>query len=179
METLHSKSVLLCFTIRTSRYGYAAFAGPEQLLDYGSGEIVSHETGNAVGVRRARFLFAHFQPDDIVLRWSPHRNAVRRERPSKLVRYIRREAWTRGVPSMFIGGSEVKGAFSTAGRTTQYGIAATLARMFPELQWKLPPKRKNWEPEPRFMIVLDAIAAGIAYWRRESQGNAAAPPQSQ
>ena len=42
-----------------------------------------------------------------------------------------------------------------------------VARMFPELLWKLPPKRKIWESEHPIMTMFDAIAMGFAYWQRD------------
>jgi hypothetical protein len=37
--------------------------------------------------------------------------------------------------------------------------------MFPELLWKLPPKRRIWESEHPIMAMFDAVALGFAYWQ--------------
>jgi hypothetical protein len=48
---------------------------------------------------------------------------------------------------------------------SKYDRARVLASVFPELDWKLPPKRKPWQSEPRAMMIFDAAAIGFAYWQ--------------
>jgi hypothetical protein len=46
---------------------------------------------------------------------------------------------------------------------TKYQIAEVVARLMPELAWKLPHKRKPWQSEHYRMSIFDAAAIAIAY----------------
>jgi hypothetical protein len=48
---------------------------------------------------------------------------------------------------------------------TKVELAATLAMIFPELAWRLPPKRKIWQSEHRRQTAFDAIALAVGYWK--------------
>jgi hypothetical protein len=54
------------------------------------------------------------------------------------------------------------------GCSTKVEISTALARVFPELVWRLPPERKAWESEHPRQTVFDAIALGLAYWQHET-----------
>jgi hypothetical protein len=69
----------------------------------------------------------------------------------------------------------VENAFGIFRARTKQETAEALAAIFPELLWKLPPRRKSWQPEPHIPIVFDAVAAGFAYWQK--YGSAVPPPQ--
>lgn len=63
---------------------------------------------------------------------------------------------------------EVRCAFRESGKTKE-PIAATIAQTFPELQWKVPPKRKAWISEGHNMVIFDAAATGLAYLARSDE----------
>jgi hypothetical protein len=65
-----------------------------------------------------------------------------------------------------MGLKEIKEFFRPFKANTKHEIASMLARIFPELFWKLPPKRRAWEPERQIMTVFDAVALGFAYCER-------------
>ena len=56
--------------------------------------------------------------------------------------------------------------FQSLGCTTKDDIAASLARIFPELTLDLPPKRNTWQSEHPRMTVFEAIALGLIYWHQ-------------
>ena len=62
-----------------------------------------------------------------------------------------------------ISQDEIRRAFHIPKRASKYKIASVIAQRFPELRVKLPAERKAWEPELHSMIILDTIAAGLAY----------------
>lgn len=156
------KPTILSFAVRASRYGYAVFAGPEKLLDWGAGEIVSHETGKPVGIRRAAFLFEHFQPDAVIVSRSPRLIRESHLRASGLIESVRREAALLDVGYTILDWQEVTAVFADSGPATRYEIASVLAGMFPDLLWKLPPKPKSTDREPHVLIAFDAVAAAVA-----------------
>ena len=57
------------------------------------------------------------------------------------------------------------------GTSGKYETALSLIRAFPQLEWKLPPRRKPWQPEHRNMCIFDAVAIGVAYFARDAMNN--------
>ena len=46
---------------------------------------------------------------------------------------------------------------------TKYEIAQAVVKILPELEWRLPQKRKPWQSEQRRMSIFEAAAAVIAH----------------
>jgi len=158
----HGNPTFLSFAVRASRYGYAVFAGREKLLDWGAGEILSHETGNLVGIRRSAFLFEHFRPDVVIVSRSPRLLRGSYPRASRLIESVRREADILDAQFISFDWHNITLAFAVSGPATRYEIASALAEVFPDLLWKLPPKPKSTDREPHILIAFDAVAAVVA-----------------
>ena len=52
-------------------------------------------------------------------------------------------------------------------------IASVLAKQFPTLDLRLPPKRKIWQSEDYRMSIFDAAAAGVAYFEKSTAAHCA------
>jgi len=63
--------------------------------------------------------------------------------------------------------------FEGLGDTTNQLIATSMAECFPELEWKLPPPRKPWQPENWRMLLFDAVALGFSYFALKMEPDAA------
>ena len=50
--------------------------------------------------------------------------------------------------------------------SNKYEVASVLAKQFPALASRLPPKRKIWQSEDYRMGIFDAAAVGVAYFTR-------------
>jgi hypothetical protein len=50
--------------------------------------------------------------------------------------------------------------------SNKYEVASALAKQFPALASRLPPKRKIWQSEDYRMGIFDAAALGVAYFVR-------------
>ncbi len=158
MSKRHSTRIL-SVDIRSRRFGYAIFEMSTQLLDSGIARCVPPE----IAATRIAGLCKVFRPSLIVLR----KEAVRRGRsyPSTnaVRRAVRNEAMRRFIPTVTVAERTVKNWFQLHGKAGKYAIASFLANSFPELSWKLPPRRKAWEPEPWSFCLFDAVALGIVY----------------
>lgn len=84
-----------------------------------------------------------------------------------ILRSIRREASSRLIPVCLMKKTEVGEVFRLIHAESKHEIASMLTQMFPELLWKLPPKRRVWESEHPIMTMFDAVALGFAYWQRD------------
>jgi len=81
---------------------------------------------------------------------------------------LTRESETREIRIRMLEQNAIEATFRNMGGATKAEISAALAVIFPELVWRLPPKRKAWESEHPRQSVFDAIALGFAYWQHET-----------
>jgi hypothetical protein len=111
-------------------------------------------------------LLRHGSPVSIVTKQRRVAKLPRNANGEPIVEAIRSVAEEHGLSIHVLKRDEIQSAFHIFQARTKDEIACTLVGIFPELLIRLPPKRKNWQPEPRGMIVFDAIATGFTYWRR-------------
>jgi hypothetical protein len=162
-------STILAVDLRHRRFGYAVFEGHRTLLD--SGLRVYRAVGEEEAVmasKRLAVLLHLFAPSAIVIKRERWDRAQTSPHIKSLVEVVTRVAATHSVSIHLIGDDNVRQTFRNMGCETRDEIAAALARIFPELQWKLPPKRRAWQSEHPRMAMFDAVALGLAYWQHQS-----------
>ncbi len=152
-------SRILVLDLRADRIGYAVFEAPNRLLDYGASRF------DSPGVAKARVgtLLRTFHPSVAVLRRVRSRSTRQNTRWTCGLRIIRAELRRFSVPVKSVTERSLKQFFKDFGCRNKFEVAALLARQYPELAWKLPRKRKSYEPEPWTMTYFDAISLGIIY----------------
>ena len=89
-----------------------------------------------------------------------------------MIESLTNECETRRIQIRLLEKDAVNTTFRNLGCETKAEIAVALARIFPELVWQLPPKRKAWKSEHPHQSVFDAIALGMAYWQHETSAMA-------
>jgi hypothetical protein len=153
---------ILAIAVRRSCFGYAAFIGPKQLFDWGttSPYPLQHATSRA----KKRFLsILRSLPPEIIVIQRPRRGS----RGQKILKFIKNEAEASFIPLVFVSPSRARATFSRANNKDD--IAEALTAVFPELLFKLPPKRRTGDSERHVMIVFDAVAIGFTYLQRPSE----------
>jgi len=161
--------VILAIDLRHRRFGYAVFEGHRMLRD--SGLRVYRAVGEAeaaMASKRLAVLLKLFSPSAIVVKRERWDRAQTNSHIKSLVEVMIRVASAHSVPIFLIEQDDVRKTFSNMGCETRDEIAAALARIFPELVWRLPPKRRAWQSEHPRMAMFDAIALGLAYWQHRS-----------
>jgi len=118
--------------------------------------------------KRLVVLLKSFSPSAIVVKKERWDRAQVSTHIKSLVEVMTRVAATHSIPIKLIGDINVRQTFRNMECETRDEIAAALARIFPELQWRLPPKRRAWQSEHPRMSMFDAIALGLAYWQHPS-----------
>src|SRR6185437_8823707 len=147
-------SRILAVEVRSARFGYALFEKPRRLIDFGATGFDSPVTARL----RIRRLLRFSHPTLLVLRKKDRSKAT----PAKTIaRIIRKEAKGYSVPVRCITDRSFKKYYDSHSRRTKYDRAVLLATVFPEIAWRLPPRRKFYEPEPLAMIYFDSIALGM------------------
>jgi hypothetical protein len=139
---------ILAIDLRHRRFGYAVFEGHRQLRD--SGLKVYRAVGEveaAMASKRLEVLLKSFSPSAIVVKRERWDRAQTSSHIRSLVEATTRVASAHSVSIMLIGDDDVRKTFRNMGCETREEIAAALARIFPELLWKLPPKRRAWQSD--------------------------------
>src|SRR6266481_9980937 len=156
---------VIALDVRSRNFGFVVFEGPNEILDWGVRSFRSG--GNAVKAPAAATLLSlldEFTPSTVVIR----ERAARSAKNPKLLSIIEEQARNRRIPLRFISPRDVNRAF-VGFESNKYEVASVLARQFPGLASKLPPKRKCWQSEDYRMGVFDAAAVGVAYFTRRRQ----------
>lgn len=148
--------------IRPRQLGYVIFEYP-LLVDWG---VIRFPRGSG-HVDRSVKLLRTFQPCVVVLREIA--TGSRRDRPvvRDVIRSIQHEASRLSLPSVFIGEAAVRRLFGEYVKPTKQEIASVVAACFPELAYRLPPRRRPWDPEHHSMPIFDAAAMGLTAIARE------------
>jgi len=162
MHHKHQKLSTLAIDLRTRRFGYAVFEGSKQLLDYG---VCLYGASGAPTTARKRMmeLLKLSSPSLIVIRAVRRNKAFGSVGVRPILAAISREASARQIPIQFVMTTQMKKIFQRFRAQTKHEIASAVVQLFPELIWKLPPKRKVWQKEHYRMAMFEAIAVGCVY----------------
>jgi hypothetical protein len=161
---------ILAIEVRRSCIGYATFLGPKQLLDYGATTPYPLQGAAKRAERRIVSMLRMLPPAVVVLK-KPRKGLRQR----KLVQFITHQASCLSIPVVLIASNEVRQPFSIFHARNKDEVADVLARIFPDLMFRLPPKRHTGDSERHAMLVFDAIATGFAYMQRT--GMQTPPPE--
>lgn len=144
--------------------------GPDRILDLGVRFFANSPDSSghaAVAARKVAGLVLYFSPDLILLRGNSRRS--RRNRPARhrALNAIRLELHALHVPVKFVRESQVQHHFTKLGKSDRYQMAESLAAQYPQLAWRLPPKRKPWQSEQAIFSVFDAVALAAVHFHHE------------
>ncbi len=148
---------IVAVDVKSGESGYAVFEAPLRLVDWG----LKRTKGPKQNARHIADLLALFQPSVVVIlriATNSKRNSVSVRRT---VQAVRGEARRASLPIAIVSERAVKTFFERNGFRTRHEIASALATSFPELAWKLPPRRKMWQTEYARMSL------GLTYFARQ------------
>ncbi len=145
----------------TRGFGFVVLEGSDQLVDWGVAHVRTDKEARTLA--RVSELLERYRPDVLVLEDSGVPGTRRRERVRKLLRELTALAPRRGVRVRRIARREVRRAFSAENAVTKSEIAAAIAKRFPELAPRLPPRRKAWMSEDERMAIFDAAAFALTF----------------
>lgn len=156
---------ILAIDLRSQQFGFAVIEEPWQLLDSGRKNCRIMTTKDAATIVRKRIvsLLAIFSPSVVVVKHVSGLRGAARKRNTQIMESLRHEAEERGLELVVMKRRDIRRAFRSLGRKNKEEIADLITGFFPELAWKLPPSRKNWEPEHHNMMIFDAVSAGLTY----------------
>jgi len=156
---------VLALDVRSRKFGFVVFEGPDNLLDWGVKSYAPQYGPLEVTVsKRIGNLLKLVLPSAIVLRIPSERLVRTNGRIKVVVRTLRKEARHRSVSLRLLRRHEIKKFFASHGRATKHQIASLMAERFSDIAWELPPKRKPWQCENYHMTIFDAAAVGVVHF---------------
>src|SRR5712692_7255541 len=150
----HSSSTLdriLALDLHPRSFGYAVFENAD-LLDWGLRKWPSRPLKTAG--RKICRLF------DL---WQPMRLLIREGAPRRVYDMAQAVARNAKVPVVDVRRAVVQGAFRSSKRLSRFDIAELISKRYPELNPRLPAKRKLTENEPFQFRMFNAAAVGMAF----------------
>jgi hypothetical protein len=149
-------------------FAFAVLQGSETLLDWACSEV--QKTKPEAWRQRVDKLIARYEPELMVL---PDAEDSRRGRwVRKFTAAMESLAHKKSIPIRRVSRREVQEMFADSG-TTKYEIAVAIARLFPELEPRLPRKRKPWMSEDKRMSIFDAVSFALVALRHAKHQPAA------
>jgi hypothetical protein len=170
---------LLALDVRLSKLGFAIFEGPTNLLDWGvrSFEKASKALPSSVSDRLG-ILFAFYEPSAVVARSRNYHLHSHKRTQTKIMAIIKSESRRHSVKFTIVTAEQVRNAFAKNGEICKHDIALQITDQFQELSWKLPRRRKAYQSEMAAMLVFDAAATGMTYFRKNTRSLRTAEPES-
>jgi hypothetical protein len=150
---------ILAVEFRAGRLGYAVLESPLRLNDFGAACVLSLASARS---RIARLLRI-WRPTILVLRGTSfrYRFISRQRRP--VVRVALDEARKAGIPVARFTEEGFNAFFERHSCSDKYEMAEYIAASIPEMAWRLPPRPKMYDPEPRTILYFDSISLAFAY----------------
>jgi hypothetical protein len=164
MSTSSHKRIL-AFDVRASKFSFAVFEGPEELLDWGERNF--RHGVNAVAIpasHKVAALLSEYEPDAVVL------EEISLRKNGRLLGTIKRLTKKQRIPLRIVSRASIRAEFPTHDQGRHVVVMAIVER-FPELADRAPSKRKAWQSEDYRMSIFDAVAIGLTYIRHQR------PPQ--
>ena len=170
MPDIQISERVLALDVRPARFGYVVVENG-RLIEWG----LRH--GATPDLLRAHLIYILqlWAPDAVVIRSRKiHFGSARLE---QVLAAFQEEVVRHGTRLRLLDQKGIARFFKEQGRKNKYDVAALVAERFPELVWRLPNKRRCWEPEKARMSLFDAAAVAYVYlWlmaNKECQGVAA------
>lgn len=145
-------------------FGFAVLEGSGRLIDWGVRGAKARNHTQAIG--HLEELLEYYGPDVVVTQNLEDREIHRGFRAQVFLREVLKVSAAYGVPVRTIASRDLVRAFSDLGYPTKHKIATRIGELFPELAPRVPPFRKPWMSEDYRMAIFDAVAFGLAYFRR-------------
>lgn len=158
---------VLALDLRPRSVGFVVFEGPDQLLDSGVKAFRDVAGRNVAASKKCASLLAEFQPSIVLLKSSIWKSLRRKPHREGVLDTIQREAGGRAAVRL-ISPQRIRQMFPGQ-LGNKDDLAAQVAARFPDLAWKLAPRRKVWQREHYRMSIFDAAALALAYYGPASE----------
>ena len=154
-KTHHTQQTrILALDVHPRSFGYVVVESPDKLLDWGVRRSYQKTKNHPEVLARGRLrpLLKIWKPGAVVTRVEDRRN----KDVQSLLRHMKKEA---GATSFL----PITGTRNYYVGRDKYRRAVEMAARFPEIGWKLPPKRKLGDSEHYLISMFEALAIAVQY----------------
>ena len=154
------EGVWLVVEIRSWRFGFVVL-GDNHLIDWGTREFPAGSVATAR--KKLLTLMDVFAPTFVLARGTRGVSHSSSKAAAQVLRSIRAALIGRQTEFVVLDRENVKQHFKQVGCHGKYEIARFLTRKFPELEWRVPKRRKAWDREDHIVPVFDALATAVRF----------------
>ncbi len=172
MKVTHDNGVILAIAPTSHGFGYVVFETPDLIMDWGVKDVRKNKLRDSL--LKARVLMHMLQPSVLVVEDVHHASSRRSKRVTVLIDKLTELANERGVKVIRCSRTDKLKVFARMGARSKDEIAATVAKIVPELAPRLPPRRRIWESEHHSMAIFEAAALAIAHFANSKAGGVSA-----
>jgi len=138
---------------------FAVLEGATHLLETGIRRWQSKVNPAKSAMERIDPVLALYSPAVVVLKKLGHGSRLKKRRDVILA--VKWNLAKHFIELHMIERNDVRNAFHQSGSKNKHLVAVAIAQMFPELKWKLPQKRRPWQPERYNAAIFDAVALAL------------------
>jgi Holliday junction resolvasome RuvABC endonuclease subunit len=154
--------LILAIYTTTRGFGFAVFEARHRTIDWGVKDARGDK--NRKVLAKIEELISWYQPAVLVLEHSNGTRSRRTERIRQLHLQIVHLAETRKIQVRQFTRQDIKAAFASRSASTKYDIAQAVSRELPDLAPWLPPPRKIWMSEDRWLGMFDAASLALTFY---------------
>ena len=171
-DNLQGTNRILALEVRSRATGFAVIDAPGHLVEWGRRKHkVTGSEFTRVVEQRIEAIINLCPPATIVVRTRKVRSLKARRRITAILHTIRRKAHGRSIEFRTISAKSIRQFFAVRQCHSKHQIATLVAHLFPQLSWKLPPKRKSWKSEDHRLMIFDAAATALAFLNKSPPGD--------
>jgi len=170
MKGRRSERVMTVFPNKCG-IGHAIFENPRFPVEWGICDLRGDDR-HRKAVRRINALVDRYSPDMLVLRDLADVRLKRGRRHYRLLKALEELGKSRGISTMRFSRAEIRRSFDSLRSPTRHAIVHAIAEQIPTFEVYTPPVKKIWQTEDRRMVLFDAAALALAFYRTKNQGNA-------
>jgi hypothetical protein len=163
--------LLLAIYLTTRGFGFVVFEDRQRTIDWGVKDARGDKNGKVLG--KIEELMAWYKPGLLVLEHAHAPTSRRTGRIRQLHMLIAELARKRKIPVRQFSRSDIKAAFVGRKASTRHEIALAVSHELPDLAPWLPPPKKIWMSEDRWLGMFDAASLGLTFY--DTQRNNRAP----
>ena len=147
--------------VRGRGFGFVVLED-RSVLDFGNRRCSGSAREEQVR-RQIKRILEVFRPQVMVLRKLHGRKAGVNDAARKIRQVILQEARQRGITVEPVSSSAVLRCFERWNARKKYEISLAVAKLLPDLEWALPPKRRAWEAEHPRTPIFEAAASILGH----------------
>jgi hypothetical protein len=153
--------LLLAIYPTTRGFGFVVFEG-QRTIDWGVKDARGDK--NRKVLAKIEELMAWYRPEVLVLENAHGPRSRRAERIRQLQLQLVELAKTRKIALRLFTRADIRVAFASRNASTKYEIAEAVSRELPDLAPWLPPPKKIWMSEDRWLGMFDAASLALTFY---------------